>query len=310
MTGRFQTEKVAQCFEEVRGWCHPQYPFRDPLYSPGGYYPAIDFTPYIARWLAEEKFDAIIELWKYIAPDFAQKWIQLFLRLSPPAWTGLPFKAVMELHAIHLLSARLGMVDNAAGYLVARLAAATLACFESRNRSLAALNCLSSPMQTESSAAERLRCVPSMTRLVVEDFFSWDRGGLGLRPELYYTERHYGCATEWNLHFVGWLGFFHAPPDSAPVPASITKKHLSDVLLERGLKKVEKMKKVEMVTEIRSVPGLMRRIFEKHSPSYVELRPEWIQPVKAWDQRFKRCEPDAGAMMEAVFLKSFKDFSA
>ncbi len=40
---RFKTQEVAELYEQLRGYDHPQYPFIDSEYSPGSYAPAIDF---------------------------------------------------------------------------------------------------------------------------------------------------------------------------------------------------------------------------------------------------------------------------
>jgi hypothetical protein len=47
----FKTAEVAELFEQVHGWCHPEYPFQDPLYAAGSRVAAIDYTQIVAGWL-------------------------------------------------------------------------------------------------------------------------------------------------------------------------------------------------------------------------------------------------------------------
>src|SRR5579864_6637633 len=65
----FRTSEVAKLYEEIRPWCHTDFPFLDPKYSPGSNIPAIDFTPYITTWLEAGNEEAIIELWTYLTSD-------------------------------------------------------------------------------------------------------------------------------------------------------------------------------------------------------------------------------------------------
>ncbi len=65
-TPAFKTNEVAQLYEEIRTWCHPDHPFLDRNYSPGSKMPAIDFTPYVTTWLTSGRENAITELWGFL----------------------------------------------------------------------------------------------------------------------------------------------------------------------------------------------------------------------------------------------------
>jgi hypothetical protein len=104
----FKTTEVAQLYEEIRPWCHTQFPFLDPKYSPGSNMPAIDFTSYITTWLETGKESAVIELWTYLTDDSpgAIYGIRNALTACLPSWIGLSETAKHELHAIYILTLR------------------------------------------------------------------------------------------------------------------------------------------------------------------------------------------------------------
>ena len=62
----FKTIEVAQLYEEIECWSHPEHPFLDPKYSLESNAPAGDLTPYVTTWLAAGREDAISELWKFL----------------------------------------------------------------------------------------------------------------------------------------------------------------------------------------------------------------------------------------------------
>src|ERR1039457_1606076 len=117
----FKTTEVAALYEEIRDWCHPEYPFHDPNYSPGSSVPAIDLTPYVTTWLATGREDAILDLLSFFT---SRTYIlQKTLRATLPSWVELSETARHELHAIYILSMR-----TAAAKTATRLAATSLAC--------------------------------------------------------------------------------------------------------------------------------------------------------------------------------------
>ena len=127
----FKTTEVAQLYEEIRPWSHPEFPFLDAKYSPGSSMPAIDFTPYIAAWLEAEKEEAIIEFWTCLTGDSPAEifGIRKALTARLPAWVGLSDNAKHELHAIYILTLRAawGRTPNMAN-VGSCVAATTLAC--------------------------------------------------------------------------------------------------------------------------------------------------------------------------------------
>lgn len=104
----FKTTEVAQLYEEIRPWCHPEVPFLDSKYSPGSNMPTIDFTEYITTWLETGKESAVIELWTYLTSDGPEALygIRNALTACLPSWIGLSETAKHELHAIYILTLR------------------------------------------------------------------------------------------------------------------------------------------------------------------------------------------------------------
>jgi hypothetical protein len=235
-TPTFKTTEVAQLYEEIGGWSHPEYPFLDPNYSEESSIPAIDFTPYVTTWLAAGPEAAVAELWSYLTyqrnASTASYELRQALQARLPSWVELSDTAKHELHAIFILTWRAGKAS-----VGTRLAATTLACrqmaldpafanglmrlarselrkdegddpastekFDEKAR-LAVEQALS-PLGAAASASERLKAVPPMVRCVVFDYISrgWAEGTL--RFDLYYDERRYGCGRESNQQYVDWL---------------------------------------------------------------------------------------------------------
>lgn len=127
----FKTTEVAQLYEEIRLWAHPDFPFLDANYSPNSRMPAIDFTPYVAAWLEAGKEEAIVEFWTWLTADRPAELaaIRSALTARLPVWIGLSSKAKHELHATYILTLRAawGRTPNI-GNIGATVAATTLAC--------------------------------------------------------------------------------------------------------------------------------------------------------------------------------------
>ena len=128
----FKTTEVAQLYEEIRSWCHLEFPFLDPKYSPGSNMPAIDFTPYITTWLEAGNEAAIIELWTHLTSDGPDAifGIRSALTARLPAWIEISETAKHELHAIYILTLRAawgGRTMNMSR-VAASVASTTLAC--------------------------------------------------------------------------------------------------------------------------------------------------------------------------------------
>src|SRR5438046_332977 len=66
---RFRSSALAQLWNEVGRISHPDYPFLDPLYSPGSLMPAADFSPWVAARIALGDWDSILEMLHFIGTD-------------------------------------------------------------------------------------------------------------------------------------------------------------------------------------------------------------------------------------------------
>src|SRR6266496_3517210 len=66
---RFRSSALAHVWGEVSSISHPDYPFLDPLYSPGSLMPAADFSPWVGARIALGDWDSILELLRFIGTD-------------------------------------------------------------------------------------------------------------------------------------------------------------------------------------------------------------------------------------------------
>jgi hypothetical protein len=136
----FKTTEVAQLYEEIGCWSHPEHSFLDPKYSLESNVPAIDLTPYVTTWLAAGREDAIAELLGFLAYrddafsselafQDAQYALRKILKARLPSGVQLSETAQHELHAICILTLRAACRDNKDMSRVGtELAATTLAC--------------------------------------------------------------------------------------------------------------------------------------------------------------------------------------
>ena len=139
-TPRFKTTEVAQLYDEIGCWSHPEHPFLDPKYSLESNAPAVDLTPYVTTCLAAGREDAISELWEYLTyrddaflSDCALRdalyVLRKALKARLPAGVQLSDTAQHELHAICILALRAACRANQdMSGVGTRLAATTLAC--------------------------------------------------------------------------------------------------------------------------------------------------------------------------------------
>ena len=136
-TPTFKTTEVAQLYEEIGGWSHPEHPFLDATYSLASNAPAVDLTPYVTTWLAAGREDAIAELLGFLAfrqeafvSDLAFQdalyALRKILKARLPAGVQLSETAHHELHAICILTLRAAY--QATSGVGMKLAATTLAC--------------------------------------------------------------------------------------------------------------------------------------------------------------------------------------
>ena len=331
----FKTPDVAQLYEDIRGCCHPEYPFLDPNYSPGANAPAVDLTPWVAACLTAGHEDAVAELWNLLTyPGDASAYaLRQALKAHLPSWIRVSAPVSSELHAIYILTMRAAMCVGAEHMpsVAARLAATTLACtqmdidanyietFRGILRSeigdhsildspygrtegvRLAVETALSPFGAAEFAAAKLRMVPPMARLVVYDFFyrGW---GEGLRFNLYYDERMYGCGASWNQHYVEWLEFFAPPSDTAQVPAAVTKEMLAEALEEKGIRCKKSTTRKEMIEQARGISGLLSSLILRTRPEQCELRSEWAESLRTWADRVRSIESVGAAIIKLMAL--------
>lgn len=330
----FSTPEVAVLFDELKGWSHPEHPFLDPRYSPGGHYPVTDFTSVVAGWIADGKFTAIAELWSCLTWNgTAEKHLlQRALEARIDSRWGVDAASTVELLAINLLAARMALQDNSLNrcsteHVATDLAATRLASVAWHPptdvlevlRDNAAIHAdvedgpkkkLRKMEKADVAIAELMRDVPEdvnavgqwmvlippMSRLVVLDYFTRGWGSLALRPELYYDERQYGCCVGINLHYIQWVGCFQEPTDEDD-PRGITKAHLAEALRGVGINTKKSAKHGELVSLARSQPGLLASLLKSYAPNFVRPKNEWKNGLHDWVLRWKKLRCVAGAML-------------
>lgn len=355
----FKTSEVAQLYEEILPWCHPEFPFLDPNYSPGSNMPAIDFTPYIASWLETGKESAIVELWTYLVfnGQGAICGISNALTACLPSWIGLSPTAKCELHAIYILTLRAAFAGTPNISSIATPVAATTVA--SRQLSLPpddtipdmaetaragkpimlarsfqedllkvvhsemgdfqlgfhhgkdeaarlALEKVMSPLGAAETAAEKLKAIPPMARLVVYDHFARGRPAGALRLDLFYDNRVYGCGKQANQQYLDWLGFFGDPNDNSVIPRALTKERLSERLAECGVQCKQSEPRVALIERVRGIPGLMSSLIKRYCPEQRVILPDWEEPLKEWVLRVRYAEPIAAALIKLLALSTMK----
>ncbi|CAN5468115.1 hypothetical protein BH09VER1_BH09VER1_26180 [soil metagenome] len=336
----FSSPALAALYEESRPFCHPEHPFLDPHYSTGGYYPFTDFTMFLAQWLKAGDFKSVHELWSFLTRnDVAERYLLTrCLGVSVSPLFGLDEESALEAKAIYILSSRQSLYDHnsgsvamLSGYLLAsRLAsiswlppeeirtalidsAAKEANVEEgpgikarrREKAEHALNCLLEPISAAAAnAGQWLIQVPPVTRLVILDYFtrSWAQGRL--RPDLYYTDRCFGCCAAWNLHFIDWMGCFKEPTDESDVPDQVTKAHLTACLESEGVPFRRSAKRVDLIQLVRQKPGLLADLIRTHAPEVRVPKEEWKEALQEWSQRVSKVHCIAAAILNTLGTKS------
>jgi len=343
MTHTFKTVAVSNLFTQLKPWSHQEYPFLDPNYSPGGYYPVTDFTSVVAGWVANGEFEAIVELWGFLTSNgVAEKELlrRGFCVRVDDRWC-LDAESSAELRAINLLGLRMALQDNSMNRC--STAHATTDLFSSRLASITwrppigMLDILRENAaiqadvedgphkkrrkveQAEEAVVELMRDVgnevvtvgewmiriPPMARLVIVDYFTRTWGALALRPDLYYGDRQYGCSADLNLHFIQWIGCFQEPTDEDE-PNGVTKAEFSESLQAAGIHFKKSAKRSEMETLARSQPGLIASIIKKYSPKYVRPKNEWKNALQDWVSRCQKLRCISSAMLALMAESSLR----
>jgi hypothetical protein len=329
--GDFKTPEVADLYQNIEEWSHPEFPFLDRDYSPGSNVPAVDLTPAVAKWIQTGRVEAISELWDLTTYQGAasQRMLEMALAASPPTQIGVPMPAVCELRAIHLLSLRTSLVhQNFAIPVWVRLIASVLSCYPiliSQSDSLQAeiqaatadggflsdivgsaeaarqsMNFASLSFGEAQGAADKLRHASPMVRLVIHDFLYRGWGHGALRFHLYYDERLYGCGAEQNQMELEATGLFSGPSDDGYLSATITKEMLRSALETAGCEMKRSASRKEMVELARSRPGLVSSLISRADPAQRSLSKEWGPTVKEWAARIRSLEPLATFIVSSM----------
>lgn len=338
----FRTPAVAELYKQAASFCHQEYPFLDRDYSPGGYYPFTDFTLNVAEWLRTGNHDAIRELWSFLTRNGEAERFMLekCLRVGVISDLELDESTEFESRAIYLLSSRQSLYDNSAnsvGLVASRLLASRLASISwvppLRTQELLhhgasieanviegprirarrvekadeALQELLNPVpEAVQTAGQWLIQIPPITRLVIADYFARSWGDGRLRPEMYYTERKYGCSIPWNLHFIEHINCFEFPTDTTPLPGSVTKIHLQESLSAHGIEFKISAKKDDLVVLAKQRSGLITGLIRQHAPEYQTPRAEWKDALKAWTERVQKLECVAAAILKAMISQAIR----
>lgn len=320
------TPPVADFYNSIRQWCHPEFPFLDSQYSPGSYMPAVDMTIFVAQCIANNKNDAIMDLMSYLTPasDSSRKLLADALLKRIPDWILLSVSAREELQAIHLLLVRMSCTsinysERTAGMVAATtLASQQLSVSDGHYDTLlkytkteakelggdaeSALMTAMSPLGVEVACANKIKSAVPMARLVVADYVARDWGVGKLRPCLYYGERMYGCGGQDNINNIERLGFFDQPNDAMKPSSEITKEHLRESLEQSGLTVKKSASRQQMIEIAQTIPGLMASLITKITPEQKGLRPEHEESVRAWARRVKTIEPVALALLKVTAI--------
>ena len=333
---KFSTPEVGRLFQQIEPWSHPEYPFLDAFYSPASNAPVTDLTPAVAQWIREKRYGAIAELWKFITSPGPVSRMLLDKALSArvPSVIRLAPEAEAELRAIHSLVLRTTLSHGDFYVPMAiRLVASTLACYpilfeqadvpvllrsveksvesgllwkaygakESARRSI---EIASASVEAAQPAAERLRTVAPMVRLVIHDYLFRGWGYGTLRYDLYYDERMYGCGRGPNQIEIEKLGFFGPPNDDVTVPAAVTKKVLKTELEAAGFQFKNSDTRKAMIEIARNIPGLISSLILRVYPEQRSLNAQWGPTVKEWAAGIQSLEPIASYIVRSMAFQS------
>jgi hypothetical protein len=343
----FKTTEVAQLYEEIGCWSHPEHPFLDPKYSLESNAPAIDLTPYVTTWLAAGREDAIAELLGFLAYredafssglafQDALYVLRKALKAQLPAGVQLSETAHHELHAICILTMRAALRGhNGISNVGTRLAATTLACRQmTLNPAFAdeLIRLVGSELRDdEMDDSDSIKKSGEKARFAVEMALSPlgvaesaserlkavppmarcvvldGRAEGSLRLGLNYEDRMYGCGAEANQQYVDWLGFFGLPDDNGFIPYAVNKVILLEALKERGIECKPNAIRKTLLKQAREVPGLLTGLISRHCPAQRQLLSEWKESVNDWARRVQCVELVAAALIKFMALSTMNE---
>ena len=169
-----------------------------------------------------------------------------------------------------------------------------------------ALEKVMSPLGAAETAAEKLKAIPPMARLVVYDHFARGRPAGALRLDLFYDHRVYGCGKEANRQYLDWLGFFGDPNDNSVIPRALTKEKLYERLADCGVQCKQSEPRAALIERVRVIPGLMSSLIKRYRPEQRVILPDWEEPLKEWVLRVRYAEPIAAALIKLLALSTMK----
>ena len=337
MTGAMITDPTLRRFHDsIQKWAHPEHHFLDAQYSPGSNAPAVDLTGFVTDCLMNNNIAPIKELWSFITPTnvASDRMLYTSMAVDFPDWLQISETSKAELRAINILVARCAFCTNQdISRLACQLAASVIACRQLivppeqmdllyrltkpemtadsflgsqhgvKKGTEIALATAMSPLGDAAPCADKIKSIPPIPRLVVHDFLTrtW---GHGLRYDLYYGERMYGCGKEHNQIFVEWLGFFTTPSSNEKVPSSVTKEKISIFLQDRGITFKKSATRKALLELIQPDPLMTRDLFLAHAPESRVIAPEWETSVKAWSDRMKMIEAVGGGVLKLLAQQS------
>ena len=339
---KFSTREVSELYEIVKPWCHPDHPFLDPGYSPGGYYPTVDFTPFIAKCLEEQNHPPIVELWSFLTSAGTAEGYLLkkILKTSCPLELGFDAQTSAEILAINLLIQRAAYCSGKAGWLsevgveliATRLASigwvppveirsilekaaareATVPDGDGKKRrmfelsQLALIDVVSPVPEGVLRVGDWLTRIPPTVRFVIHDFLRRDWAVGTLRGDLYYEYRCFGCRSEWSFHYLNWIGCFVLPDDSHQLRSCVTKDHIRAALCIAGFNPKKSAKRDDLIDMARLKVGLISSLFRELVPGRRTLKPEWSDPLKEWSCRVDRLKCLAAAIFNFVATSTLR----
>ena len=323
---------MAALYEEMKPFCSAERPFLDVEYAWPP--PFTDFTSILAKWISEQRFPAITELWIILFGKGIAELELLRRALKAQVDTGLKFDSdtVAEVKAINLLVH--GMHLHLPGHpssIASRLFATRLASIEWNPPidQLASLKFQASKeawvpdgsnkrkrQQTKANEAlaelllprneaiktvgDWMLLIPPMTRMVIQDYFQKTWEVKSLTPNLYYMDRMYGCCKEINLGFIRWMGCFREPDDRDILPSRVTKTLLLQEFTNLQLTVKKTLKRTELIETLRDYPGVISKLIKIHAPESVTPKTEWKQGLENWASRCQIIQCVAAAIMARV----------
>lgn len=263
------TKELNALWDQVRGWCHPEYPFLDSVYSPGSLMPACDFTLWIRDRLIANDVQSVRALFAYIAPDHTlfSRQFEAFFTWRVPGFDGA---LEAELRAVMMLCYRYGWVHDF------------------RHLCHDWVHLVSVTLPVNSALASPLSQVPPTTRLVASSPRAVTNStSVRLDYSSGYGQRCYGANEAWNKHFIEALALFKVPDHTEAFPPQFaTIEQVRAVASELGVN-LRSEKKSGMMAEASHYPNLMARLWSDFNRGVVFAAPGIETELTAWQSSIR-----------------------